>query len=345
MILKGFGEVLTSVMTVNPALGDLPSASAILDTSNYTFQAVTFGKDADGFAHHSHTVSSVQYVDGESSSGVSAYDSGVLLVLNYESGIASAVSSYTTSATYSKFIDTYNSVPNDPSPLDTRLERAPTSSTQLSDYQYASALPNLGHYANPAIDSQLSAIWNKVGGFGPSSQEDYHFYSSTSSYIFSGQVSSYFNANSIMDKNGYLTVNPKGIFAAASRGTEASGGAVLLSSVSFPVSNAIVSLNVTIQSGDACTLAAFGGVKHLGVYCLDLPDLLSSGLLPPYNWDALNNTRKYKLVASLTTLDDPLFHRDVPALSLGGFEQILNKNTGSGFTFGGPNINLIFDFK
>ena len=47
MYLQGFGEILADVMTVNPALSELPSASSILDASNYTFQAITFGKDAD----------------------------------------------------------------------------------------------------------------------------------------------------------------------------------------------------------------------------------------------------------------------------------------------------------
>ena len=42
MFTQGFGEVLTDLLTTNPALADLPSASAILDTSNYTFNAITF---------------------------------------------------------------------------------------------------------------------------------------------------------------------------------------------------------------------------------------------------------------------------------------------------------------
>jgi hypothetical protein len=56
MYTEGFGEILTTILTTNPELSSVPSASAILDTSNYTFQAVTFGKDAEGFSHHAHTV-------------------------------------------------------------------------------------------------------------------------------------------------------------------------------------------------------------------------------------------------------------------------------------------------
>jgi hypothetical protein len=344
MLLKGFGDILANVMTVNPALADLPTASSILDTSNYTFQAVTFGKDAQGFTNHSHVVSSTQYVNGVEASGASSYDSGIFTVINYGSDLSNGTSSYVTSAYYLQFSSTYKSVPNDPSPLDERLERGSTMSTNLSNYQYASALPDSGHYSNPALDSQLSSIWNKVGGFPPSDASDYYFYDNTSSFIFSGQVSSYFNANGLMDKHGYLTFNAKSTQPATARGTEASGGALLVSSTSVPVSSGKVSVSIVVQDGDACTLAAFGGVKHFGIYCLDLNSMLASGLLPPYGWDALNNTRKYKLVASVTTLDDVMFHRDFPLLSYSGFQTVLNQNVGTGFTYGGPNINLTFDF-
>tara|TARA_S200002703_G_scaffold160036_2_gene176232 strand:+ start:920 stop:1957 length:1038 start_codon:yes stop_codon:yes gene_type:complete len=345
MLLKGFGDILANVMTVNPALADLPTASSILDTSNYTFQAVTFGKDAQGFTNHSHVISSTQYVNGVEASGASSYDSGIFTVINYGSDLAEGASSYVTSAYYLEFSSTYNSIPNDPSPLDTRLERGSTMSTNLSSYQYASALPDLGHYANPAIDSQLSSIWNKVGGFPPSGVSEYYFYDNTSSFSFSGEVSSYFNSNGLMDKNGYLTFNPKPVLDLADRGTEASGGAILVSSTPLSPSKGKISVSIVVQSGDACTLAAFGGVKHIGVYCLDLTDMLASGLLPPYSWDALNNTRKYKLVATVTTLEDIIYHRDFVALGYSGFQTVVNENVGTGFTYGGPNINLTFDFK
>ena len=72
MITQGFGETLTDALTANPALADLPSVSAILDTSNYTFQAVTFGKDAQGFqGFHAHLVTARAYVDENPSFGAS----------------------------------------------------------------------------------------------------------------------------------------------------------------------------------------------------------------------------------------------------------------------------------
>ena len=331
MFVQGFGEVLTDIMTVNPALSDLPSASAILDTSNYTFQAVTFGKDANGFIQHSHAISSIQYVDGDSASGASAYDNGILNIINYGSDATSGASSYVVSATYNQFYSTYDSVPNDPSPLDTRLERGSTLSTNLSGYQYASALPDLGHYANPILDSQLSSIWNKVGGFAPSDGGEYHFYDKNKAISFTGTLSGQFNTEGLMDKNGYLTVSPSSV----DDSVDYDQGALVFSSTSFSPSVGSLMLKTRAKTGDALSLVSFGSVKHLGIYCLDLQGMLASGLMPPYSWNALNNNRKYKLVAKSTILDNPLFHRDLGTVS--GFKSIL--------AIVSVIFNLTLDFK
>ena len=331
MFVQGFGEVLTDIMTVNPALSDLPSASAILDTSNYTFQAVTFGKDADGFIQHSHAISSIQYVDGSSASGASSFDNGILNIINYGSSATSGASSYVVSATYNQFYSTYNSVPNDPSPLDTRLERGSTLSTNLSEYQYASALPDLGHYANPILNSQLSSIWNKVGGFAPSDGGEYHFYDKNKVFSFSGTLSGQFNTEGLMDKNGYLTVSPSSIDDSANYDQ----GAFVASTVDFSPSTGSLTLKTRAKTGDALSLVSFGSVKHLGIYCLDLRGMLASGLMPPYSWNALNNNRKYKLVAKSTILDNPLFHRDIATAS--GFKSTLGVVS--------VLFNLTLDFK
>jgi hypothetical protein len=337
MFTQGFGEVLTDAMTVNPAFAGLPSVSSILDTSNYTFQAVTFGKDADGFTKHAHGVSSVEYVDGDPASGASAYDQGILTVINLGSDYQT--SSYIISSVYVQYSSTYNSVPNYPSITDTRLERASTSSTNLSSFQYASSLPDLGHYANAAVDPLLSSIWNKVGGFVPSGTlvaYKYNFYDKNESYLFSSTIASYFNRELLMDKNGYLTISPSSVNENISP-FDYANGSLLVSSSNFSPSTAGLIVQTALQAGDAASLAAFGGVKHIGVYCLDLKDMLVNGLTPPYTWDALNNNRKYKLVAKSTLLEDPLWHIDLPASNISGFQNGLNSNI--------VTLKLTFDFK
>ena len=93
-------------------------------------------------------------------------------------------------------------------------------------------------------------------------------------------------------------------------------------------------VSTRLKQGDAVTLVAFGSVKHVGLYCLDLKSMLSSGLIPPYGYDALNNNRKYKLVAKSTILDNPLFHRD---LTTPGLASWLGTQT--------TIISLTLDFK
>ena len=61
--------------------------------------------------------------------------------------------------------------------------------------------------------------------------------------------------------------------------------------------------------------------------------MLAEGLTPPYAWDALDNTRRYKLVSKVTFTDNLLFHTDHDNTALAsfggihasGFEHILNK--------------------
>ena len=157
-----------------------------------------------------------------------------------------------------------------------------------------------------------------------------------------------------MDKDGYLTINPSAIVSESDIKNALSGGAVLVSAEPGHPASAELQLSVVVSGGDAATLAGFGGIKHIGVYCLDMKQMLNSGLLPPYDWNALNNIRKYKLVNKVTFIDNPLFHRDndtsppgADPNDLSGY-KILIENGGLGvnaFTNGGPTINLIFSFK
>jgi hypothetical protein len=158
-----------------------------------------------------------------------------------------------------------------------------------------------------------------------------------------------------MDKDGYLTMSPLGLGLSGPASLYEEGAILVSAAVSsstellgVPVhpSGGLIKLSAVIRNGDAVGLTCFGGVKHIGVYCLDLKQMLSEGLLPPYSWDALNNVRKYKLVAKVTTLHDPLMSRD--HLSISGLQDLLNAGQFLGndlYAVGGPVVSIIFDFK
>lgn len=54
MVVDGAGSLLADIMTVPRAYEDIPSASSILDASNYTIQAISFGKGAGGYLKNAH---------------------------------------------------------------------------------------------------------------------------------------------------------------------------------------------------------------------------------------------------------------------------------------------------
>ena len=54
MIVDGAGSLLADIMTAPRAYEDIPSASSILDASNYTIQAISFGKGTAGYLKNAH---------------------------------------------------------------------------------------------------------------------------------------------------------------------------------------------------------------------------------------------------------------------------------------------------
>jgi len=125
MLTQGFGEVLTDIMTINPALSSVSSASAILDTSNFTFYAVSLGKDSQGYQTHAHAASSAFL--GLAFLGT-IINSGLVATKRYNS---TSPSSYHSSATRQYFSSTYiSALPSYPSIYYKKLEKSTKSAFQ-----------------------------------------------------------------------------------------------------------------------------------------------------------------------------------------------------------------------
>ncbi len=58
LLVNGAGESIVDMLTVSPSLSGIPTASALLDTSNYTIQAISFGKDASAYQFNAHALPS-----------------------------------------------------------------------------------------------------------------------------------------------------------------------------------------------------------------------------------------------------------------------------------------------
>jgi hypothetical protein len=289
MFVDSAGQHIADIMTMNRGLASIPSASAILDTSNYTFQAISYGKDAAGFQYHAHSV-------------LSPSSDNIIKVISYSN---SSFSGYHSSATTQALDYFYKLLPQSPTPLDTRLERSPT----VPSYLVASGIPDIGQHINIALNQTLSSVYHLAGSFAPASGVNFKVYNQSNSLIFSGSLQSFYNTYRMMDSSGFLSFYQGSL-------ADHNAGYTLVDSVpvlyqygvirnigtNFPRD---VDLKWLLPPGDAGTLNLFGGIYHIGLWCLDIKEMLKQGYTPPYNFNALNNIRKYRLFAKKT------FNRDL----------------------------------
>jgi len=364
MFVDGFGEILTDILTVNPALSSVNTH--FLDASNYTFQAVALGKDAAGYNFHAHSPNSItlEYTNGVVASGVSGAtfnningDSGQNVIAKNFINAGNYVSSYLASATQLHFIDTYDSLAIYPSPEHTRLEYASTRTTTASSF--SATLPDLGHYPNAYMDSSVSSAWNVLGAYAPPSDAGQRFIliDRGGSQIASGILSGMYNHNKVVDKDGFIKVSQASALARTNILSSLVDGCVMFSSVADGISpiSGTAAMAVVPQHGDAVTLAMFGGVNHIGVYCIDVKAMLAASIDPPYSWNHLNNLRVgnelnnkriYKLVSKATFWDNLMIHSDAgftghDEAGEGGLQR--GYNMGS-LTNKGPTFVIKFNF-
>lgn len=295
MFVDKAGELIADVMTMNRGLASIPSASAILDTSNYTFQAISYGKDADGFQYHAHKI-------------LSPSSDGIIKVISYG---ATSFSGYQSSSTASALEFEYQLLPQSITPMDTRLELNSTIPV------YSSGVIDAGQYLNVAKHPTLSAFSHLIGGLTPASGSNFKVYDQTSSLIFSGSIQSFYNSYNMMDCSGFLkfyqgtTVDHKTAYdfteslptfpslSIYSAGIFRSPGA------DFPNE---VALKWLLTQGDLASLNLFGGIYQIGLWCFDIKEMLKDGYYPPYNFNTLNTNRKYRLFAKKTFNKDLLYY-------------------------------------
>lgn len=309
MILDKAGELIADAMTANRSLSSIPSASAILDTSNYTFHAISYGKDADGFKYHAHQL-------------LSPSSDGIIKVVSMEGAY---VSSYHSSAAGYYMQDTlgYKQKPWTILPMDTRLEPKSTLPN------YSVGVSDVGHCINSIIVPSLYNKSNVIGCFPAASGTKYWIASSTvdtvSSVIVSGELRSGYNELNLIDSLGFLKfaeVPASGHLSLWETSSFASG-VIRAPAGSFPRE---VNLGWYLPSGDAGALLLYGGIYHIGLWALDLKEMLKQGYYPPYSFNTLNNVRKYRLFAKLTFNKDLLYLSDVGTTC--SFKSLFESGTG-----------------
>jgi hypothetical protein len=311
MIVDGAGKHLADIMTAPSSLSVVESASAILHASNYSIQAVSFGTGKDAFSTNAH-----YYDDDRKDRIVAAIDGSISDGLAIVDFSAIEGSAYVPEA----------GLPEEPNPTSTRLEMRDTSMPFDAGTRSVSAvLPGNGQLVNllpSAIFQSVingttldTALGNKVVGsmLGcfPSDQG-----TSAVAIFPDGQElsvtmgTSNFNTASSMDYSGFVT---------KVTGTDPTLGLVKTVET-YPYPDGIL-YEVSLGPGDLQCANLYGGIYHIGLWTIDMEQSLLNGNTPPFEFDVLNNPRKYRL-----------FCRK-------GFSIDLTRNEDSGATPGFTNYN------
>tara|TARA_Y100000034_G_scaffold129718_1_gene186719 strand:+ start:795 stop:1886 length:1092 start_codon:yes stop_codon:yes gene_type:complete len=305
LIMDGAGELLVDMLTTTPSLsgvsttsvdsqGNTHAVSALLDASNYTIQAISFGKGAGGYTQNAHFPGSSLF-NQVSSTLFPMTDPSTAMI-----AVGTGTSSYTPIV----------SLPKYPDPIDTKLETDNTA-THIgievnkslggsgSDFDIghnlnfmpSSISENLKGGSNDFVHRfrQLYGCYPEGSSVGGSK---WKIVDDSESPIVSGVYNSLFNEVSSMDSQGMLM---------SVTGTDSTKGLITSSNSDFS-STGEISFISTVGSGDLGMSNLFGGIYNIGLWGIDNA-LSIQGLdnseahPPPYITDIKDNPRRYKLFA------------------------------------------------
>tara|TARA_R110001583_G_scaffold96437_3_gene240744 strand:+ start:19304 stop:20485 length:1182 start_codon:yes stop_codon:yes gene_type:complete len=154
LLVDGAGESFVDLLTVSPSLSEVASASALLDTSNYTIQAISFGKGKTGFLNNAHRY--------DSSAGDISVDTKETfyavcgIATGYNQPVVVAFTTDKDTGVHTSSLSVAASLPESPTPLDTLLERGvqleggafTASSSIIYDANYNATIESMGQNAN-----------------------------------------------------------------------------------------------------------------------------------------------------------------------------------------------------
>tara|TARA_R100001163_G_C5063950_1_gene201380 strand:- start:661 stop:1818 length:1158 start_codon:yes stop_codon:yes gene_type:complete len=331
MLVDGAGELLADAMTVSPSLSAIAdhATSSILDSSNYTIQAISFGTGSDAFNNSDRNAQSLStakfnyLVDIWDSAGGQTYGPVALAFQQLEG--------------YGKSYVPDVGLPEAPNPASRVLENNTSVSAAIPvggvDVSVSSLFPGNGQHVNfmpSAIGSGMmeSTAFSSIPGTGdfyPSSLGlaqsvlgAFPIGSSTQAGMTKATTRvlavdtanitkattdtfGFFNEVSSMDVSGFVNMIMSGSPGTTTSYAMSSGASGLCVSGGLgPVTRpdfGIVEYTIMLAGGDMATANLYGGIYHLGLWTIDMEASLLNGNTPPFAFSVLNNPRKYKLFA------------------------------------------------
>jgi len=331
-VVDGAGEILVDIMTAHSSLSGIADLSSILDTSNYTIQAISFGKDRKGYNRHAHEITQRK---GYGTYNPSFTERGSRIVV-IQSGDPT-VSSY-------QPLDAGNLLPSFVTPRQTQLELSATTSGVIYSTAGAEILPSfeaccpgitdIGHNLNVLWDvgsSSLSANESiYTSGFGGllgcypngSGAGGTEFYAvsadstivvgnthnpwTASAYLYTSSYNGLFNQLSSMDLSGYVNF----VGSSTTDTALAAGWSGLTVSANTTINHALhasntgeIAYKVIVGSGDLGACNLYGGIYNIGLWAMDLCKAQKYNN-PPFVFGPITNEKRYKLFSKKSLLDN-----------------------------------------
>lgn len=274
LLVRGSSELITDILTANISTEiENSSYSAIYDTSNYSIQAVSFGKSKE------------QYLNNYLGMGAHYFTEA----LSGEYNALNSIQTFHGSSTgYVSSFDSSSYLGSEISVEDRQLEVC--SVTPYESYLSSVVLvEDFGQNKNAFFYGYNGASSAFLGCYPPASGVGFrlrNYYDTTGPHFFSGVYSGTFNSLSSMDIRGFLRTNY------AYEGLSNSGRAIIYAETmaggTSPTSGAfiespVVNVKITMASGDVGMSQLYGGINNLGLWSLDLKKSLENSY-PPYEW-------------------------------------------------------------
>jgi hypothetical protein len=327
MLVDGAGELIADIMTVSPSLSGMEidgavvntdaATSSILDASNYRIQAISFGTGSGAFQSNAYTLDAEKLQFYTNTLATDILEGSIA-----NPGVLKSPFGYAHNSSYQP-ADT--GFPLSPNPHLTVLEEN-TSVSAAPVYggdplEISSIVPGNGQLTNFLPSGIYSSVFDaygptyaalaggRLGAFPEGSSviyttqqsQIYYFKPTGGGFAADRSTSpgSFFNEVSSMDISGFVNMVMSSVPNGGEDGLNFSGGAsgLCLSAETenpnqgFP----FVEYTVALSEGDAMFAHVYGGITHLGLWSIDMKQSLRNGNTPPFEFDVLNNPRKYKL--------------------------------------------------
>ena len=348
LLVDGAGETVVDMLTTSPSLSAIVSASALLDTSNYTIQGISFSKGKYGYLNNAHAWdSSAPYPAGNTKeayysvcgTSTGAKNKGVAVVFAPGS-LPNGMDGIVTSS-----LNVKAKLSDPPTPMDTILERGVQLSggafTDTDSAIYSEAyneellsqgqnLNYLPYLNNVGFAVESEGLASYVGCYPEGSSTggtDYYVVSSLESIIathsdladipylsatVSGNLTGVVNEASSMDIRGIIgkvyDQNGKVGTAAAALNQSWLTSGLVVSS--FNASDlGRVYYCTTLGADDLACAHLYGGIYGMGLWTINNKE--TSGMQAPYSWDVSSIPRRqYRLFSKHTSSRDLTFVSD-----------------------------------